>query len=830
MPSVTLDQFDGGLDVRAGSFSTKQNRFRVLTNRYPNSGKKIVRRMPLRQNAGTFGADTSGILVKDNVIYTAAPKGGGATLPTGTVALLFDAPTGTTATALLDLVGLNNVPVALMKHTLSSGAWLYCLHVFDGAVDQLTLVLDPAFPWSSKVSPADRPVLGASAGKVYCSGPEGDAYFSGVGRPRVWNTRTADTATQSGFDFLFYLPAGGVQTVTVPLETSSLGTLQNSGYTGAIIQRWFAGANGTPTDDTLFGSETLVTDFSLTEVSGAPGIGQTQRVSGGVPNTAPKTTFSNWAAYNINAGSAGFYRLRVLATTDSEIGYRPNDPLTGPFTGMHTVAGPIQPIFTTNATTAKSYPLPATFQFTTATQLWVVKINGTVKAWPADYSIGQTDDGKCKLVLVAAPTVNDLIEVSEKFYGATGLDMQIPPHQVRTFGGIKDFAGGTLVLPINSIGTMGILLDKSGIPVSLQFYASGTGMVKSDQYRVVLLLSFATDATNITGISYPHAKINRSAPDILKLFKGARAMAGNGDAGFLPTSKHPSGGGVIMDLTGTKDRLLVRYKTGAQVWDVHADPTLDSIQSLLPIGSGDQLTPFGILFFGQTVIVPSSSGLRGVSILSTLDDSLHDDENIGDAVSGLGDIQFLSAAFWPVMSCYLAAVTINGVFGMLTLHYHQDGKIVGWALWTFTGLTSVDYRGMAAVNDRLYIRSGANLFYLDASAAIGQSTFYDYNETAATAYADRTVWHFSDFKAPMAMKWAQELNVLQTGKATFSFKVNPYQDAQQTPGIVIKGATIGRPKIPLCAQGMGLALVMDCNDPTGHQLDGVSVEYRLARR
>lgn len=832
MPTWDIDNFNGGLDVRKGSWSRRQNRYREFTNCYVDDGGHVLRRHPLKLNAGTFGTDTSAMIEKDGISYTLAPKGGGLTVPVGVTALAYDVPVGTLSSSLIDVVALNNVPVALLKHTYASGVWIYALHVFDGATDQLTLVMDPAFPWSSKLSPSARPALGTAAGKVYCSGPEGDTYFSGVGKPRVWNLRTVDTISASGFDFFFYLPASGAQAVTIPLDVDLVGTLLNSGYTGAVLQRWFAGADGTPTDDTLFGSDTLASGFSLTQASGAPAVGQFLLNAGGVVNTALKRTYSFWASYTVNATAAGFYRLRVLAPVDSEVGYRTNDTLTGPFVGMHTLAGPVQPLYTVFGDAAtKQFPLPDTFTFANAAGLWQVKVDGVVQAWPAAYTVLQADDGTCKVSFVAAPANKSLIEVSERFYSvATGFDIAVPKHQLRTFGGTKDFPGGTIALPPSTTaGTVGIALDKSGLPGLLTVYTSND---QTNQYKQVMLFQFTTDGVGIVSLSYTHGEVNRTAANIIELYRDARGRAGSLDAGFLPTSKHPSGGGLVTDLTGAKNRLLVRYKSGGQLWNVFADPTQDSISSLIPIGSGDQPASHGVLFFRQTVIVPCDTGLRAVSLTGGIDESLHEDENIGGAVSKLGAIVFQAATFWPEKSCYVAAVTIDGTFALLVLHYHDgdDTKIVAWSRWTFTGLTSVDPRGLSASGGRLKIRSGTSLFYLDGDAVIGSGQFYDYNETAATGYEEKIVGYFNDFKAPMAEKHATELDVLQIGKATYSFRVNPYQEANETAGIVITGTTRGRPKVPLCARGMGLALVMRSTDANGHELHGVSAMYRVIRR
>lgn len=817
MATWTLDRFEGGLDVRHGAFSPAQNRFRTLTNRYVTLGEKLSRRMPLKQSAGTFGTDTSGLIVKDSVTYTLAPRGGGTVLPTGVVALEFDAPPGATVSTLIDVVALNNVPVALLLHTIN-GAQFYALHVFDNDPNQFTYVNDVGFPWTTRINPTTRPCLGVAAGKIYCGGPTGDTYFSAVAKPRVWNLRTTDNMIQ-GRDFIFYLGSAGNQSLTLPLNFSDY-----SGYFPfMIVQKFIGDALSDFNDETLW--STLTDSSNATNTFGAANeIRYTD-----TPNTKVGATVTTFGKINANPSVGGvFYRARIVRTPVARV-------VTGAFLGV-AFGGTtcLIQLYTGNAAKTR-YELPDTFYYVASAGNWRVLVNGVVQANPAAYTIVQVGNHAAAVAFVAAPANGALIEIQQLVNSGTSLQVVIPPGTVRSFdGSTQNFIGGVITLPASTAGLDVYIKFKADGTIDavtnggLTFTLPGLGlnMLGNRLYYSARIFGCSTNGVGVSSYTYPSIPELNAGPPVSE-----RALAGYNDAGYLPTSKQPSGGGLVTDLTGTKDRLLVRYAGGAQVWSVHGNPSLDAIVSLIPVGSGSQTNPSGVLFFTQMVIVPASTGIRAVSLTNQLvGDSLHDDQDIGEAISGLGAFLFQAGAFWPKLGMYLAAGTINGVFSILVFVYRQDGKVAAWSQFSFTGLNSVDTRGMAAVDNRLYIRSGSNLFYLDAGAVIGGGQFYDYNETPTTAYLDRSVWHFNAFKQPTLMKEAETMDVLQTGLASFRWKVNPYDETMETGNIVIQDTTLGRGAVPVCAAGMGLAWVMESRDPNGHQLDGISLSYRTVKR
>lgn len=815
MPTWTLDRFDGGLDVRDGAFSEKQNRFREVKNYYVTSGKKLVRRQGLKRAVGAFGADTTGIIEKGGLAYTLCPAGGGATVPDGVTPLPFDVPSGATIHVLMDVVSLNNVPCAIIRHTVGAVQY-YALHIFDNDPNQFTFVNDIGFPWMTQLNPTTRPCLGVSAGKLYCGGPTGDVSFSAVGKPRVWNNRTTDQM-KAGRDFVFYLPVAGTQSMQLPLKFSDYG-----GYFPAMVVSKFTGdALSDFSDDPLWST---ITDTSV----GGDNFGAVNTIRyASAPNTKPGATVTTFGKINANPSVGGvWYRARIVRQRITRV-------LTGAFysVAFGGLVGLTHVVYGDGA--KNTFNLPATFRFVTSTPNWIVLFNGVIQANPAVYAIQAIGNTGAAVKCVAAPANGTLIEVRQMVASGTSFEVVVAPGTVRSFdGSTQDFLGGVITLPASTSGMNVYIKFKADGTIDsannggLSFTLPGIGLnfLGDRYYYGCEILAVSTNGTGVSSYGGNTAPELTAGPPASE-----RALAGYGDAGFLPTSKHPGSGGLVTDITGTKNRILVRYNAGSQIWDVRADPTQDSIVSLLPYGSGDNTIPHGVLFFGQTVIVPTSTGFRAAAIndVQKLGDSLHDDQDVGAPVSGLGEFVFQSAAFWPRLSMYVAACTINGSFSLMCFVYHGTESISAWSQFTFTGLTSTDIRGIVAVGDRLYIRSATDLFYIEASAVAGQC--FDYNETTLTAFTSRLVGHFNNLKAPSKMKRTRAIDVMQTGKAVFRFRVNPYDESQETRNLQIEGPTLGRGIVPMSAAGKGLCMVVESQDANGHQIDDITIEFMADR-
>jgi hypothetical protein len=302
--------------------------------------------------------------------------------------------------------------------------------------------------------------------------------------------------------------------------------------------------------------------------------------------------------------------------------------------------------------------------------------------------------------------------------------------------------------------------------------------------------------------------------------------AGANDACILPSAAHAgAGGGQVTALAILRQRLLIWYQRSSQLWQVGPLAADHALVDTGLIGTGTQPSPEPAPL-ESSVIIATPQGLRQFSIES-LQEAYIREVGIGDQLRKLipsGAIPTQHAAtFWPLTGEYVTAVTLDGEDFVLGYDYAPASEVAGWSKWTMREFGVPVRKGMVAVDDRLYVRSGDVIRRFDASA----TAFRDVTDPngAGNAYESRAVWAFNDFKSPSTTKQAMFIDVVQTGKGSFSLRYNPSDERWETAAIPITGSTLGRGKVPLMATGPALALVLTSTDETGHELEAVAIEF-----
>lgn len=231
----SLDEFQGGIDLRDGLFSANQTRFRELTNLWIDKGRKLRRRPPCLRVDGELDSKTQGLVSIDGQLYTFAKKGDAIT-HTGDVAglvqtLAFDLPDLCSSGWELITAGIfDGYAAAWILHDFPSATYpkLAFLHVWDGLIYAPTFVQDPYLPGSFSPSIADltdqvydstfRPVLGLGVSKAWTSTIRGNAHCCRTADARVWNQRSKDSLLTDGEHWCWAIPEGlgTVRSVIVP--------------------------------------------------------------------------------------------------------------------------------------------------------------------------------------------------------------------------------------------------------------------------------------------------------------------------------------------------------------------------------------------------------------------------------------------------------------------------------------------------------------------------------------------------------------------------------------------------------------------------------------
>lgn len=244
----SLDEFQGGTDLRDGLWSANQTRFRELKNAWVDKGRKLRRRFPCLEVDGDLSTNTQGLIALDGQLYTFA-KNGDSVVHTGDVAttvqtLRFHNPDHCTDWVLLNAGVFNGFATAWILHTYPSDEYpaVAVKHVWDGLIYAPTFVQDPYLPGSFSPSIADlteqqfdatfRPVFGLGVTKEWTSTTRGNAHCCRTADSRVWNQRTKDSLLEEGEHWCFIVPEGlgGSWTFIVPRDASWMSPDQRWAY------------------------------------------------------------------------------------------------------------------------------------------------------------------------------------------------------------------------------------------------------------------------------------------------------------------------------------------------------------------------------------------------------------------------------------------------------------------------------------------------------------------------------------------------------------------------------------------------------------------------
>ncbi len=306
----SLEEFQGGIDLRDGLFSSNQTRFRELVNLRIDKGRKLVRRPPCLRESGDLDSKSQGLVSIDGQLYTFAKKGD-VISHSGSVAslvktLYFDVPDLTTTWTLIAAGVFDGYAVAYIAHAYPSATYptITFLHVWDGLVYAPTFVQDPYLPGSFSPSIADlseqtydaafRPVLGQGTTKLWTSSIAGNAHCCRTADARVWNQRTKDSLLQDGEHWCFVVPEGvGIKQFTVPRDAA---WMTGEGRWAYYVLEYNNGTSWTP----------------MEEISGVPSTAYQWRFLS-VPSRFSGGWNETLLSFYWGRATAGLIRLRLVA-------------------------------------------------------------------------------------------------------------------------------------------------------------------------------------------------------------------------------------------------------------------------------------------------------------------------------------------------------------------------------------------------------------------------------------------------------------------------------------------------------------------------------------
>ncbi len=181
------------------------------------------------------------------------------------------------------------------------------------------------------------------------------------------------------------------------------------------------------------------------------------------------------------------------------------------------------------------------------------------------------------------------------------------------------------------------------------------------------------------------------------------------DAGFLPVGRYQSGTSECLALGTLKKQLAVFFIDGTQLWNIDEDPALNSLNTNVD-GVGTQY-PKSVASFSKDVFFLSDSGFRSISIVTTNQDNFQDSD-VGSPIDSLVTAALPAASepngfYVPGFGQYINFIG-NTAYVYTT---SKSAKLACWSKYEF-GIT-VD--AVAALNNKLYIRSGNKVYELSKS-------------------------------------------------------------------------------------------------------------------
>lgn len=181
------------------------------------------------------------------------------------------------------------------------------------------------------------------------------------------------------------------------------------------------------------------------------------------------------------------------------------------------------------------------------------------------------------------------------------------------------------------------------------------------------------------------------------------------DAGFLPVGRYQSGTSESLALGTLKKQLSVFFIDGVQIWNVDEDPANNSLNVNVP-GVGTQY-PASPASFSSDVFFLSDIGFRSITVVTTNVDNFQDSD-IGSPIDDLV-VPSLPTTLNPT-GVYVPGLGqywdfIGNTAWVYTVS--RTAKLACWSQYEF-GVT-VD--AVAALNNKLYIRSGNKVYELSRS-------------------------------------------------------------------------------------------------------------------
>ena len=800
--TITFEDLGGGVDRSEGLVTRDARKLYSADNYYVTSGRKLRRRPPNRKDAGQIAANVQGYAYLNGQDIVVAKRGDTVThtivgAPITTV--YFDAPEGSDAWDLVELMVFNEQIIALIRHNFPgslAAPWRNFLHVWDDK--RPTYVTDPACPtsWSTSfpLHPYGkgengeyrnyRPRMIVAGERLAITMPNGDIAFSGAYAPRIWNQRSASDILANGEMWYAILGnSGGNHEVIVPVPFFDL--IQASKYAAYVCEYLTNGEWRQYREVTILVN---LGDYTLQAIP--------NRFD---PLGAPETKLT------LTLGADGtVVRFRALArpaaTILSGLYPVPDGTVVG---GILTHEGADHQIGTYQAgagmTTGDDYQIavavpgaPIAIPTVALGGFASQALNGQQRYWSRIIAVAEAASATAftyaitGTVTVAAASTRD-VGVGTTFTDDLQVGRQVEVNGERRI--VKAVAGDTL------------------LEVDAPFTAAAAGVTALADIRY----RYAADV----GDSGNEWYAGREAA-------AAFEQAGADDALVLASSLSDDSGGIPVALAAMQNRLLVQYPSVLQSWSTGPSAKDDfRLLSVMGQGAGVNTRPQPVLIDGFAGL-PTVAGPRLFAPSGNNKDYI-EFQPVGDKLKGIPLPDLQRAVWWPRLRVWLECAATGGG-QIFVLSVHRDKPVMAWTTWSLPGITNID--AMFVRGEVLVIVSGRDRYRIDPDDPV----YADDNDGTGTPYASTARWLYNTLGHPNKNKKLIRCEIAQVGKARLSIFMNPRALTEEAIGPTASGYTMGLQRVPLAVMGPGVGVALHSTDVNGHEIESVGFDYQLLNR
>jgi hypothetical protein len=732
----------------------------------------------------------------------------------------------------------------------------------------------PLYAWSSSAkTPIPvyqdwQPIIGVSGSKLYMTTPDGNVRFSAIGRPRIWNSRTADDIEDTG---VMYYGVNDSSSTTLTLVTSE--PYDDSPYFGSAVAADSAFAQSAV--EYLADDGTWIRlssgSYSFNSVTPAWATSPRAQVSigaGSIPDTTiwrvrllvvPALSIVDGCnvtpvAQRLTADGATTRYLTTFVYSAFPVTANPSlVTLNGAQYGNNTLwdfvedASGVTAIqfksfaglgnATVNFDTSIAYTSATSTDLAAGTAGCVVTANGATLANPADYTVAN-NAGNARIVFAVVRNGQTIVV---KLVPASGRLIVFDPSSYVVLPGRVKQDGVIITVPGLLRKDVGTTLAATNYLRMTQFGPSTAPTTMPRTYGDLVLTTYSGSSLVPTYNETSKVKYPKEANSTWYAARHAANLTvnqGTGETGSLNVVGQTDANRAITSLVAVKDRLAISDTQYTQLWQVDPDPLQNRFLDRMSYGSSSQ----GGTMYGMPVL-NTQRGIQAVPLAGLNFQGL-DVSNIGEPLLYLGAMTVSSGRFWPQLGSYVAFAAITNpsayadmarlpadsplrtsgtLYAFLILSYSKESGTLAWSVCPVDGVTSVDQFSYYPEDGRLYfhVNSGffRGIYYFDEAATV----FTDSpNSTQVQLYAST---HYVHAGAPNRNKRLLSLTVAGRGRATFTPMMQPWLNAGNfDAGATVDEMTYGTPRIGITGTGPAVAFNIKSTDPAGYELQSMVID------